>query len=324
MSRGAKKLIVMIPAFNEEKTIGDVIREIPRKISGISNVRVLVIDDCSRDRTLEVAKRAGAEYFLTHKNNQGLGVTFRDGIDRALELGADIIVNIDADGQFDPHDIETLIKPILSNGADMVSATRFLKPEMTNGIPWIKKWGNKQFTRLVSRVTGKKFTDTQCGFRVYSREAALRLNLLGKFTYTQEVFIDMINKGMKIKEVPVVVKYYKDRNSRVSGSLLRYGLKSLGIIVRTTRDTQPLSFFGLPGAITFGLGFIGGTLSFIYWLFYHVTTPIRTLFNVSIFLMIFGLSLSILALLADMFKTIKMNQDQILYMLRKREFGNGR
>jgi len=314
-------LFVQIPAYNEEKNIGKVIKEIPRRIDGISKVKVLVIDDGSTDKTVEVAKKAGADLVVRSKSNGGLGVNFRKGINIALNLKADIIVNIDADGQFNPQDIEKLIRPILYNKADMVTTTRFMKPELTKNIPWAKKWGNKRFTNLISRITGQKFTDTQCGFRAYSREAALRLNLFGKFIYTQETFIDLASKGIKIKEIALPVIYKKERKSHISGNLGRYGFKSLAIIVRATRDTQPLTFFGLPALIIFGLGFTGGLISFIYWLTHLLTTPIKTLFNVSVFFMIFGISLGIFGLLADMIKTLKLNQEEILYRLKKQNLG---
>ncbi|MDO8460582.1 MAG: glycosyltransferase family 2 protein [Nanoarchaeota archaeon] len=313
-------VIVMIPAYNEEDNIGKVIREIPRDIDGVKDVKVLVMDDNSIDGTAEVAKKAGADYILRQKQNVGLGNNFKRGIDVALKYGADIIVTIDGDGQFDAADIPSLLKPILEQEADVVTASRFLNPSLTKNMPWIKKWGNRRFTNLVSRITGQKFSDSQCGFRAYNREAGLRINTRGKFTYTQEVFIDLLEKGMRIKEVPAHVSYDKNRKSMVSGSLSRYGFKSLGIIAKTTRDTQPLTFFGVPGMILFFLGFLGGAYSFFYWLAEHATTPVRTLLNISIFLVIAGLSLGILGLLADMLKTIRKDQQEILYRLKKRDF----
>ncbi len=321
--RMKKKLIVMIPAYNESETIVAVIKSIPRKIEGISDIKVLVIDDGSTDNTAESARKAGADYVYKHKYNMGLGNTFKDGINKSLELGADIIVNIDSDGQFNGKEIPKLVDPIINNGADMVTGSRFLRESATNNMPIVKVWGNKRFTKLISKITGQKFTDTQCGFRAYSREAALRLNLQGRFTYTQEVFIDLVEKGIKIKEVPITVTYFKTRDSVISGNLRRYGFKSLGIIAKATRDTQPLTFFGMPGLMIFLLGFLGGLYSLIYYLTHLATTPIRTLFNISIFFMIFGISLGILALVADMLKTIKIQQDEILYRMKKKEFDGG-
>ncbi len=313
------KVMVMIPAYNEAENIGNVIEAVPREIAGISDVKVMVMDDHSSDNTAQVAKEAGADYVFRQKQNSGLGANFKKGIDIALRMGAEIIVNIDGDGQFDAREIPKLIAPILKNEADMVTCSRFLDPSRTKDMPTIKKFGNYWFSKLVSNVTGEKFSDTQCGFRAYSREAALRLNLKGKFTYTQEVFIELVEKGMRIKEVSCNVVYRAERKSFISGNLRKYGFKSLGIIAKATRDTQPLTFFGLPALIIFILGFIGGGYSFVYWLIYSATTPVRTLFNVSVFFMIFGASLGILAMIADMMKTIKGTQDEILYRLRRNE-----
>jgi len=317
------KLVVQIPAYNEEKHIGLVIKEIPRKIPGISEVIVLVCDDGSTDNTIEAAKNAGADYIIKNKKNLGLGKNFKNAILTALKLKADIIVNIDADGQFNTQDIPKLIKPIQEQEADMVTVSRFINSHTTENIPFLKKWGNKRFTNLVSKITGQKFTDTQCGFRAYSREAALRMNLHGTFTYTQEVFIDLVEKGMRIKEIPSRVIYKKERKSVISGNLRRYGFKSLGIIAKTTRDTQPLSFFGFPAILILFLGAVGGIFSFSYWLFNGTTNPVKTLLSVSIFLAIFGLSLSIFALLADMLKRINMTQEEVLYRLKKIEIEKG-
>lgn len=317
-----QKIIVMIPAFNEEKTIADVVKGVPRTINGVGVCEVMVMDDHSTDETTKRAREAGAEHVFRHKHNVGLGRNFKKGIEVALRLGADIIVNIDGDGQFDPADIPTIVRPILKQEADMVTCSRFLDEKLTKNMPWAKKWGNRRFTNLISRITGEKFTDTQCGFRAYSREAALRLNLKGKFTYTQEVFIDLVEKGMRIKEVPCKVVYHEKRKSFISGNLRRYGFKSLGIIAKTTRDTRPLTFFGTPAVITFVLGCIGAAYALIYWLIHHATTPVRTLFNVSVFFVIFGVLVGILALVADMMKRINTTQEEILYKIKKAEIDN--
>ena len=313
------KLVVMIPAYNEERTISKVIKGIPKKIEGISKIEVIVIDDGSLDNTVSEAKKAGAKVF-TNGKNKGLGKNFRRGIERALELKADIIVNIDGDGQFNGNDIHRLVQPILSGKYDMVTGSRFYTSKLAKRVPFLKRWGNRRFTNLISRITGKRFTDTQCGFRAYSREAALRLNLFGNFTYTQEVFIDLVSKGLRIREIPIKVKYFSKRDSLISGNLRKYGFKSLGIIAKTTRDTQPLTFFGMPGLFILSLGTIGGLISFFYWLTHLLTTPIRTLFSVSVFFMIFGVVLCILALVADMLKRINMTQEEILYKLKKKEY----
>jgi glycosyltransferase involved in cell wall biosynthesis len=316
------KLIVLIPAFNEEKTLPLVIKSIPKKITGIDKIETLVVNDGSTDKTAKVAARAGAK-LVSHHQNKGLGVAFKTGIDEALKLGADVIVNIDADGQFNPQDIPLLVTPIIAGQAHMVTATRFKdKSLIPTNIPPAKLWGNRQFTRLVNFLTGENFTDTQCGFRAYSREAALRLNLFGQFTYTQEVFIDLLGKNMRIIEAPLKVTYFKKtkRKSSISGSLVKYGLQALAIILRTFRDYKPLLFFGVPGIIISLPGLLLSFGSLIYWLVLKQTSPVRMYLFTGIVLIMFGLLLIILALIADMFKRMRRNQEEILYELKKDNF----
>ena len=313
------KLIVLIPAFNEEKTISQVIRNIPEHIDNIDEMKILVVNDGSTDNTAKTAEEAGA-FVVSHSRNRGLGIAFATGIKESLKEGADIIVNIDADGQFNPQDIPKLIEPILKDQADMVTASRFRNKDLTSGMSKLKKWGNKGFTGLINILTRKHFTDTQCGFRAYSREAALHLNLFGKFTYTQEVFLDLVNKGIRIKEVAVPVKYYKEREAKISRSLISYFFRAITIILRTFRDYKPLVFFGISGLIVFGGGTIFVFYSFVYWLIIHRTTPIRMYLLVGIALLVFGFLLIILALIADMLKRIRQNQEEILYKLKKKEY----
>lgn len=313
------KLIVTIPAYNEEKTIAKVIKEIPRQIEGIDELEILVIDDGSTDNTVSEAKNAGA-IAVSHFRNEGLGIAFSTGIEEALKSRADIIVNIDADGQFDPNEIPKLIKPILEKKAEMVAGSRFEDKSTRQEVPFIKRIGNEVFTWFISILTKQHFTDTQCGFRAYSCEALLRLNLFGRFTYTQEVFLDLVNKGLKIEQVPIKVKYYKERKGKVTSSLFKYCVQTGIIILRTFRDYKPLVFFGIPGITVFGMGFLLNLYSLIYWFIHHRTTPIRMYVFVGIGLLIFGFLLIILALIADMLKRIRLNQEEILYKMKKQEY----
>lgn len=316
MKKG-KKLVVMIPCYNEEKTLSEVVEKVPRKIPGIDKVEILVIDDGSTDKTAQIAKKLKVN-LVSHYKNEGLGVAFKTGVENALAMDADIVTNIDADMQFNPLDIPKIIKPILAGEADMVTASRFKdKKLIPKNMPWLKKIGNKGFTTLINLLTGEKFTDTQCGFRAYSREAALKLNLFGRFTYTQEVFLDLVNKGMKIVDVPVKVKYFKKRKAKISGSLLRYGLGAITIILRTFRDYKPLVFFGIPGIIILTIGFLLSLASLVYWLILHKTSPVRMYLFTGIFLLTFGFLLTILALIADMLKRMRRNQEELLYQSRK-------
>ena len=313
------KLLVIMPAKNEEKSIGQVIRNIPRDIA--DKVEVLVVNDGSTDNTSLVAKEAGADYIIENGKNLGVGHAFFLGINEALKKGADIIVNIDADGQFDPNDIKKLIDPILKNQADMVTASRFIDKSLIPEMPFMKKIGNIMFSRLVSRLSGEIFFDTQCGFRAYSREACLHMNLFGKFTYTQEVFIDLISKDMRIKEVPVKIYPRRYGESKVVGNVFLYGFRALGILLRSFRDYKPLKFFGGIGAVIFFLGFLIGLFMFLRWLRTGSTTPFRSLLDVALLGMVLGAIIFLMALVADMLDRSRKLQEQVLYYERKKELG---
>ena len=314
------KLIVVIPCYNEEKTLGGVLQSIPKRIAGIKKIETLVVDDGSTDTSAIVAKKFHATHIVQHKRNKGLGETFRDGRDAALHFKADIIVTIDGDGQFNALEIPALIKPILQGKADMVTGSRFLTKRSIRHMSRLKYIGNKIFTRMVNVLVNGKFTDTQCGFRAYSREAALRLVLYGGFTYTQEVFMNLIDLGLTIREIPITVKYFPGRTSKISGSLWGYGRASIAIIARTTRDVQPLKFFGVPAAILTFSGIAIEIYMFIRLIVLQKTSPYRTLIDVGLGLIMIGVLLFFLALIADMLKEFRHNNEKILYMLRKQQY----
>jgi glycosyltransferase involved in cell wall biosynthesis len=310
------KITVLIPAYNEEKTIGQVINAIPRDIAG--NVEVIVINDGSTDNTVTVAKESGADRVVSHNVNRGVGVAFQTGIEIALKTNADIIVNIDADGQFNPEDIPKLVEPIIQDEADMATCTRFLVKEWIPEMPRVKKFGNSMFTHFINFLTGQKFTDTQCGFRAYSREAALRMNLMGDFTYTQEVFLEVVEKGMRIKEIPCRVRGVREYGkSKVVKNPVSYGLNSLLIILRAFRDYHPLRFFGSIGAAVFLVGFVMG----LFLLAHFKPYPIEWLItpNLSLVTTVVGLLLLVLALIADMNDRQRKIEEEMLYRLKKFE-----
>ena len=259
-------LVIIIPCLNEEKTISDVIFRIPKTISCIAATQILVIDDGSSDRTADLANEAGARV-ISHNDNMGVGAAFNTGIEAAIELGADIVVNIDGDGQFSPEDISVLIKPILEGRADFVTASRFMDKSLTPEMPAVKKWGNRRIANMVSFLIRKRFYDVSCGFRAYSQEALLRLNLMGKFTYTQETFLDMAFRGVKIVEVPLKVRGEREfGTSRVAGNLFTYAGRSAKIIIRTFRDYKPMEFFGGIGLVLFTWAILlGGFFIGYYW-----------------------------------------------------------
>ena len=317
------KLMVLIPAFNEEETIGKVVRRIPPCFEGIDEVSILVVDDGSKDCTAENARKAGA-IVISHSMNRGVGGAFSTGLNTALELGADLMVNIDADGQFSPDDIPDLIQPILTGSADFVIGDRFTdeqgelrKPENMSSI---KFWGNQRMSQLISFLTRKQFNDVSCGFRAYSKEAMLQLNLTGEFTYTQESFLDLANKGLEITTVPVKVIYFSDRKSRVAGNILKYMIRTLNIILRAYRDYSPLKFFGWLGLIPFFIG--SGCLVFIliHFIRFSAFTPYKSIAFAGIYLVSLGALFWIVGLLADMFVRVRLNQEQILYYAKKQRY----
>jgi glycosyltransferase involved in cell wall biosynthesis len=315
------KLVVIIPALNEAKTVGGVIRRIPREIEGIAETDVLVVDDGSEDDTVRCAREAGARV-VSHHENLGVGVALGTGLDAALRMGADIMVNMDADGQFNPDDIPALIGPILKEGYGFVTCTRFGRREYIPRMPLLKYWGNRVMAKLINWIIwNMKFTDVSCGFRAYSRETVLRLNLFGRFSYTQETFIDLAGKDVRMTEVPLRVRGVREHGeSRIADNLWRYAKRVGAIILRAMRDTRPLKFFGGIGLLTFLLGIAQGAAIFIIWLVTGKTSPYRALLTGSATFLMLGFLLCILALLADMMGRLRKTAEDIRYLLRKQEY----
>lgn len=313
------RLIVNLPALNEAEKIAHTIKKIPRQIHGVDEVFVQVIDDGSTDNTPSIAKEAGADFVFSHQTNRGIGITFRTAVENALENGADYMINIDADGQFDPNDIPKLLNPILKGEADMVSADRFGNQKAKN-MPAAKYYLNRMAAWIISKFMNFTIKDLTCGFRAYNRETLLRLNLPGGFTYTQEVIIDALGKNLKIKWVPVVVTYFKERKSRVVKSVFKYVNNSGKIILKAVRDVRPMKFFGIPALILIlaSLGF------FIYFgmQYFHEfkITPYRNYLLFAITSLLVGLQFLVFALMADMIKSNrKLTEDQ-LYLFRKEKY----
>lgn len=313
----AGKLVVIIPAFNEQITIGGVISSIPRHIPGINSIEVVVVDDGSSDGTVEIANSCGV-VVVSHERNRGVGAAFHSGLREALKRGASIIVNIDADGQFNSEDIPKLIEPIQKRQVDFVTTTRFADTGKIPAMPPVKIWGNRFMTKLINFIAKKKFTDVSCGFRAYSREAALRLTLFGNFTYTQETFIDLAFKNVRMTEVPLLVRgVRKHGHSRVADNLWRYGLKTATIIFRAARDYRPQYFFGLPGLIIFVAGIAGGMFLLQHFIRFSQTYPYRSLVQLSSVLVIVGFLMMTLSLLADMLHRNRVVIEEAVYHLRK-------
>lgn len=312
------KLIIYMPALNEEDGISEVIKSLPKQIEGIDEVKVLVIDDGSTDSTAKIAKESGADV-VSHGSNKGVGSAFQSAVQYSLENGGDILVSIDADRQFNSDQIPHIIKPILENSADMVTGNRF-DSGIPENMPKSKYWGNGQMSKLISLITGQRFRDVSCGFRAYSREALLRLNLFGAFTYTQESILDMVFKGLRVVEFPVDVIYFKERKSRVAGSIVKYTFRTLNIILSTLRDYKPMVFFGGMGGILLLIGLVMEIFLGIYFLISGDFTPFKFVGFTGFGFLVFGLLLVIVGLLANMFNRVRVNQERILYELKKERY----
>ena len=234
-----------MPALNEQATIRDVIEHIPKSLPGIGSITIVVVNDGSTDRTAEIAQGAGATV-LSHAARQGVGAAFQTALKFAIASGADFLATLDSDGQFDPADLAELIEPVVADRADFSTASRFKDPSKVPEMPGVKKWGNRRMSGLVSKLTGQRFYDVSCGMRCYSRQAMLSLNLLGKFTYTQEVFINLAFKNMRIVEIPLVIRGEREfGKSRVASNLFSYAINTSKIIWSSYRDYKPWRFFGM-------------------------------------------------------------------------------
>lgn len=238
-----RKLIIQIPCLNEEECLADTLKSLPRSIPGVDIVEVLVIDDGSHDRTAEIARQEGADYILRFPNNRGLARAFRAGLDACLRLGADIIVNTDGDRQYDGADIPALIRPILEGQADMVVGDR--DPSTLRHFSRGKRLLQRYGSWVVRTLSGTSIPDTTSGFRAFSREAALRLNVISDFTYTIETIIQAGKKRLPITHVPV--RSYPTRESKLFHSLWEYVKRSASTIVRIYALYEPLKVFFLLG-----------------------------------------------------------------------------
>ncbi len=313
-----KKILVVIPAYNEEKTIKGLIKEIPQKIEDYTT-QVLVIDDGSKDRTAEKAREAGAIVYY-HQKNEGLGAALKTGIQEALRLHPAAVVTIDADGQFDPQDIPRLVNPIIQGEAGFVTGSRFLNRNAIPGMPKIKFLGNKIVAKVVNLLTGSRFYDVSTGFRAYSYDAALRLNIFGKFNCSQEIFLDLCFKKVRIKEIPVDVKYFPDRKSKVASNLWRYGANIIAIIIRAYYGYNPLKFFCSIGSAILIFGLALGVAVFIYFLIYGTFAPYRGFGIIGLFVSGLGLLTILIGLIIDILGRMRSNQEEMLYYLKKKEY----
>jgi len=321
------KLVIFSICKDEAATIGELLDRIPKKIKGISKIETLVISDGSTDNTVKIAKKHGATKVIEGLKQKRLAYRFTQAIEASLEMGADFAVNIDGDLQFMPEDIPTILNPVLRDGYDFAAADRFTdvktgKRRRPKDMPGGKYWANRLGAWIVGQLAGESFQDVTCGFRAYSKKAMIALNINSTYTYTQESFQVLAVKKMSIASVPIKVKYYKGRNSRVVRSFWQFLFGSALNILRAFRDYAPFRFFGTLGT----LSFVPGVLLSLFFIWHWVSTgtvrPYATLGFIGLYLATAGLLTWTLGLVADMFDRMLNNQEKILEEIKKDRFKN--
>jgi len=314
------KLIIQIPCYNEEETLGITLATLPRELPGVDTVEWLIVNDGSTDTTVEVAQANGVDHIVNFRHNQGLAKAFLAGIEACLKADADIIVNTDADNQYCADDIPKLIEPILLGKAEIVVGARQIK-QIKHFSP-TKKFLQKFGSWVVRVASNTSILDAPSGFRAFSREAALRLNVFNDYTYTLETIIQSGQKGMAITSVPIRTNRYL-RPSRLVKSIPSYVKRSLLTILRIFMTYKPLRFFVILGSIPFTLGSLLG----IRWLIlYFAGTPrahVPSLILAAILILI-GFQLWMLGLVADLMAVNRKILEDIQLRLRRFEVDSQR
>ena len=319
------KLIVFSIGKDESANIGQVLDGIPAKIPGITEIEKWVIDDGSTDGTASVAADHGASV-VSDGEHKRLAYRFHEALDLALLRGADVMVNIDGDMQFNPADIPKLVKPIIDGKVDFVAADRFSDKStgkyrrpanMSRG----KYYGNRVGSRVVSKLSKHDFHDVTCGFRAYNRAAMYALNTDGAYTYTQESFQVLAMKKLRIMSMPIDVTYHEGRESRVVKSIAHFiGINSVSIL-RAYRDFAPLRFFGWLGFIPFIFGFIMLVVFALHWIIAGHPSPYKFLGFSGAYLVTMAIVFWGLGLVADMLSRMLNNQEKILERTKRLQYG---
>ena len=290
------KVVITIPAFNEEKTLGAVIQDIQKVMKGTKyNYEILVVNDGSVDKTVSVAKKLGATV-VSHKRNKGLAQTFITEMKTCLSMKADIIVHTDADGQYPSVHIPELIKKV-EEGYDLVLGSRFAGN--IESMPLMKRLGNIAFAKTFSRLIGVHVSDTTTGFRAFTKDVAAEIEFINTFTYTQEQLIRAAKQKFKITEIPIHAK--KTRESRLFKNSFQYAWRAWINIFRIYRDYEPLKFFGKIGGLLFIIGFLVGIyIIFSVIVFGRAGGVPRVI--LSALMMLTGIQIITFGFLADMMK----------------------
>jgi glycosyltransferase involved in cell wall biosynthesis len=308
------KLIVQIPCLNEEATLPETLAAIPRSIPGLERVEILIIDDGSSDRTAEVARAHGADHIVRFTRRKGLAHGFMAGLDACVRLGADVIVNTDADNQYPGAAIPRLIAPILAGEADMVIGDRGVS-EVAH-FSWTKRRLQEAGSWVVRKVSGTDVPDTTSGFRALTREAALRINIVSEFTYTLESIIQAGKKKMAVAHLPIEAK--KTRPSRLFGSTWEYVKRSVSTILRIYAMYEPFKVFMLLGSALFLAGTALGLRYAYFWWLGDIRGHIQSAV-LSVLLLILGFQTLQWGIMADLIASNRKLLEDLLYRVRKLE-----
>jgi len=314
------KLIIQIPCLNEELSLPITLEDLPKQIEGIDSIETLIIDDGSTDKTVEVAKKLGVHHVLQFTNNKGLAKAFISGINQSLKLGADIIVNTDADNQYFGGDIVKLIQPILKKDADIVVGDR--QVETIRHFSPIKIFLQKFGSWVVRQLSGTEVPDATSGFRAYSRDAALQLNVVSDFTYTIETIISAGKKNLAIAHIPVKTNT-KLRESRLFPSIRVYLQRSLVTMLKVYSMYRPLRLFTLAGGTTFLLGFAIGCRYLFFFFMGQTEGHIQSLI-LSAILLIVGFQIIMMGIAAELISVNRQLLEDIQVRIKKDQLGEGK
>jgi glycosyltransferase involved in cell wall biosynthesis len=313
------KLIVQIPCLNEEASLPETLRAVPRSIPGIDQVEILIVDDGSTDRTVEVARAHGVHHVVRFIRRKGLAAAFMAGLDASLKLGADVIVNTDADNQYPGHEIPRLLAPILAGQADMVVGDRGVAD--VQHFSHTKRLLQRLGSWVVRKVSGTAIGDATSGFRAFTREAALRINIVSEFTYTLESIIQAGKKKLAIAHLPIEAR--QTRPSRLFGSTWEYLKRSAATILRIYAMYEPFRVFVVLGSLLLLAGTGLGLRYAYFWWIGEIRGHLQSAI-LSVLLLLMGFVTLQWGLMADLIASNRKLLEDLLYRVRKLELPDDR
>lgn len=311
------KLVIQIPCYNEEKTLPLVLKELPKKIEGIDKIEVQIIDDGSKDKTIEIAQEFGVTRIIRHKRNLGLGTSFKDGVEAALSAGADILINTDGDNQYPSRYIPALIQPILEGKADMVIGNR--KPWKVKHFSPFKRALQWFGNGLVRRIAGSDVPDTVSGFRAYNKESMLKLNVTTKFSYVLDTIVQATNKGLTITSIPMETNA-PTRKSRLFKNIFQHMRKSGTNVIRCFIVYKPFQTFTIAAGL-FAIPAIILLLRFLINYFMHTGAGLVQSLIISAILFFFSGLMITLGVIAGLLGTNRRLIEESIYLKKKEMYG---